>query len=1037
MADNLRLRVVLDMAERVVAPLKKINAASQETANALKGAKDKLKELEKAHSDAKGFQRTSAALRSNQRELTQAQAKAAQYGAALQEQRERHANITASLRAAKHGYNQITTAYQDGKIKGAEYTRQIELARITLLRSQQAHEKSLASVNRYKAQVKNAGERVAGLNQSIAGGTERLAGYKMRLEAAGISTERLAAQKRGLKSQMDAANTAIDAQKQKLQALGRVQDLRAKLAERHGQAMMRLAKWGGAGALMQMGGQKVNSAMTKPVQTYADAEEAQTQLRISFMQKDGSVAPEYQQILDKAKELGNRLPGTTADFIRMMTVLRQEGMSAKAVLGGLGDAAANLGVLLGTGPEEAATKMAKMQDSLRATEDEMGKVADLMQRAKYLGADMDFMQSAIGNAAPVMDVMKIQGAQAMQTIAPMAVMMNQAGMEDGGSVGNAVRKIYDRAMNSKKVGKANRELENAGAGFKLDFTDGRGEFGGLENLFDQLAKLRKLSTTDRGMVINALWGDDAETTRVLSKWIDSNLDGYRQTVEKMQAQADLQQRVNEQLGTLKNVTDAAAGSYSNLLTELGASIAPELKAIITWLGEMAVGMGGWARENPKTTRAIMLTVAALGVLLTVAGAITMAIVAVLGPMTAARFLLGKWALGLLASRAAATGAASSMGLLARAFSLVKPAVMGAGRAVLWLGRALLATPWGRVLSLLAFSATMVYNNWEGIKGGLVAIWDGITGRISEAISGGVGSWLALLLDFSPIGILHSVMAFGLDALGIELPARFSTLGGNLIRGLVGGITRALGWLNDTAAGLWNGLVSTAASVWGRITESISGLIDGGVAAWAARLLNFSPLGILWAGITAALTALGISVPAQFHSLGGFVVDGLIGGITSRAAALRDAVTGIASSAAEWFKEKLGIASPSRVFMEYGGWISEGAALGMQGGAGAVRTAALAVAAAAALPMQAAAARSAAGVAVGTPGAALRMDTRPPLAMPAAQAAQPAAGGGTYNITINAAPGMDEKALARAVAAEVQRIERAKRSRVLSAMSDID
>ena len=39
--------------------------------------------------------------------------------------------------------------------------------------------------------------------------------------------------------------------------------------------------------------------------------------------------------------------------------------------------------------------------------------------------------------------------------------------------------------------------------------------------------------------------------------------------------------------------------------------------------------------------------------------------------------------------------------------------------------------------------------------------------------------------------------------------------------------------------------------------------------------------------------------------------------------------------------------------------------------------------------------------------------------------------------ILAAPGMDEKALARAVAAELDRRERAKRSRVLSAMSDID
>ena len=947
MADNLRLRVVLDMAERVVAPLKKINAASQETANALKGAKDKLKELEKAHSDAKGFQRTSAALRSNQRELTQAQAKAAQYGAALQEQRERHANITASLRAAKHGYNQITTAYQDGKIQGAEYTRQIELARITLLRSQQAHEKSLASVNRYKAQVKNAGERVAGLNQSIAGGTERLAGYKMRLEAAGISTERLAAQKRGLKSQMDAANTAIDAQKQKLQALGRVQDLRAKLAERHGQAMMRLAKWGGAGALMQMGGQKVNSAMTKPVQAYADAEEAQTQLRISFMQKDGSVAPEYQQILDKAKELGNRLPGTTADFIRMMTVLRQEGMSAKAVLGGLGDAAANLGVLLGTGPEEAATKMAKMQDSLRATEDEMGKVADLMQRAKYLGADMDFMQSAIGNAAPVMDVMKIQGAQAMQTIAPMAVMMNQAGMEDGGSVGNAVRKIYDRAMNSKKVGKANRELENAGAGFKLDFTDGRGEFGGLENLFDQLAKLRKLSTTDRGMVINALWGDDAETTRVLSKWIDSNLDGYRQTVEKMQAQADLQQRVNEQLGTLKNVADAAAGSYSNLLTELGASIAPELKAIITWLGEMAVGMGRWARENPKTTRAIMLTVAALGVLLTVAGAITMAIVAVLGPMTAARFLLGKWALGLLASRAAATGAASSMGLLARMWTALGSALTKVG-------------PW------------------------LVRMGPWLAGA-----SNGAWAWGAKLATAVPV-----VLRFGLALM------RLVPVWGWLA-------TAAMMWFQN-----WEGIKGGWLLLWEDLSQSASNSIRGLVQ------------GLGW-------------LKGQFFAIGGNLMEGMAGGIVAGVGAVANAINGVAESTMAWFREKLGIASPSKVFMQYGGWISEGAALGMQGGAGAVRTAALAVAAAAALPMQAAAAPSAAGVAVGTPGAALRMDTRPPLAMPAAQAAQPAAGGGTYNITINAAPGMDEKALARAVAAELDRRERAKRSRVLSAMSDID
>lgn len=45
MADQLRLRVVLDMAERVLAPMKRISGASGETARALKAARDRLKEL--------------------------------------------------------------------------------------------------------------------------------------------------------------------------------------------------------------------------------------------------------------------------------------------------------------------------------------------------------------------------------------------------------------------------------------------------------------------------------------------------------------------------------------------------------------------------------------------------------------------------------------------------------------------------------------------------------------------------------------------------------------------------------------------------------------------------------------------------------------------------------------------------------------------------------------------------------------------------------------------------------------------------------
>lgn len=156
------------------------------------------------------------------------------------------------------------------------------------------------------------------------------------------------------------------------------------------------------------------------------------------------------------------------------------------------------------------------------------------------------------------------------------------------------------------------------------------------------------------------------------------------------------------------------------------------------------------------------------------------------------------------------------------------------------------------------------------------------------------------------------------------------------------------------------------------------------------------------------------------------MSGLVNGISSRLAAVREVVVGAADAVGAWFREKLGIASPSKVFMQYGGWISEGAALGIAGGQGAVRSAALAMATAATATMPLAA-----------DAAALRIDTRAPLS--AAGPTAPAGGGGgnVYTITINPGPGADVQAIARAVAAELDRRERAGRSRVLSSLHDID
>jgi len=177
-------------------------------------------------------------------------------------------------------------------------------------------------------------------------------------------------------------------------------------------------------------------------------------------------------------------------------------------------------------------------------------------------------------------------------------------------------------------------------------------------------------------------------------------------------------------------------------------------------------------------------------------------------------------------------------------------------------------------------------------------------------------------------------------------------------------------------------------------------------------------GSLWANIKAGLGNLWES----FKQFGGMLMDGLIGGITNRLAAVKTAIVNVAENTVGWFKEKLGIRSPSRVFMQNGHFLGEGAAIGIRRSTDMVRKASVGMAAAATIGM--------AGAAEGP-----RIDQRPPLQ--AGQRAPIVIQGDTITIPITAAPGTDPQALARAISAELDKRDRAKAARRRSALGDVN
>lgn len=907
MANDLKLQVLLNAIDRASGPLKAIDKGSIGAARALKNARDRLKELNAQQKDVSAWRTQRAAAEQTETALTSARDKVR----ALSQQFAATGVPTEAL--AKD----FRTAVREAQ------------------RLKEQHQQQ----------------------------SEQLQTLRSKLYSAGISTKDLSTHERQLREQIGATNTTISEQGKRLVALNaqqkRMAAERAKLAKTQGLASD-MAVNGAAGLGV---GYAASRPLAKIVGAFAPNEDSATQLKVSMMDNTGKVAEDYQKITDLATQLGDRLPGSTADFQNMMTMLRRQGISAQSILGGTGEAAAYLGVQLKMPAEAAAEFAAKMQDATQTSEKDMMSLMDTIQRGVYAGVDPDNMLQGFSKIAPVMDTIKKNGLDAAKELAPLLIMMDQMSME-GGAAGNAFRKVFQAGLDKEKVGKANDLAKSSGKDVSFKFTDDNGNFAGLENLYAQVEKLKAFNDEDRKAITKQLFGNDAETMIVLDMMRTKGLAGYQEVQEKLQQQADLRQRVNEQLRTLTNVIDAAEGSFTNALAEFGAAIAPELKELIDSLGAMANKVGAWARENPKLAGGLVKVVALIAGLSFVFGGLAIGMASLLGPFAVIRYgmaMFGKEGAGTQRSMQklfpTITGLArNALPMLGQGLrtlaSTLSGALVTALRTVsiaLWgLATNPVALAIGAVVAVLAGAAYLIYSNWDAVKLYFSNAWT----EIKAGFSGGIGGILNTLANFSPIGLIYQAFAGVLSYLGVDLPSRFTEFGNMLVNGLVNGLLAGLGQI-------------------------------------------------------------------------------------------KNAVSSVADSAINMFKEKLGIHSPSRVFTALGGFTMAGLTQGLQSGQdgplGAITDMGKQVVSAGQRALGAVAGPLGAIALPQLPtGAAasssVSIDNRAPIS-PAPAAAYDSHD--TYEINIHTTPGMDERAIARAVRAELARVSSEKSARQRSKLSDLE
>lgn len=465
----------------------------------------------------------------------------------------------------------------------------------------------------------------------------------------------------------------------------------------------------------------MGAGLKETISAFADLENASVRLKTVMMGADGTVGA-FQQVNDLAVKLGNRMPGTTADFLNMMSTLKAFNITDASILGGVGEAAANLAVLLKMPPEQAAEFAAKMKEATGTADRDMLGLMDTIQRLNFMGINSTEMMYSFARSAGALKVFKIQGLEASRALAPVFAMLIKGGLS-GETVGTGFASMLTQFADNKKLGKANAML--AGSGIKLDLFGKDGNLKSMRDLVAEFDKLKSLDPRQLNAVIKELTGG-GQDMQMLATIVNNGIEGYDKTVADMEKQANLTKRVNAQLGTLANLWEAASGTFTNALAAFAETFAPELKTMTEWFGKLSEGVFNFTKSHPLLSKWLGLaiigfTLGSLGI-----GGFALVLSGVL------RYISLMMSIG--------PSLVSLFGMMGSVAKFSGGVLMWLGRAVLFVGRAFMLNPIGLAITAIALGAYLIYKNWDTLKKWFTSFFSWV-GEKAGAMQRMLPSWM--------------------------------------------------------------------------------------------------------------------------------------------------------------------------------------------------------------------------------------------------------------------------------------------------------
>jgi TP901 family phage tail tape measure protein len=314
---------------------------------------------------------------------------------------------------------------------------------------------------------------------------------------------------------------------------------------------------------------------------------------------------QIKRIMAMATELGNQLQGNTGDYVDMFTAMNKAGIDAETTMNGAGKAAAYLANVTGAIRNGQAPQLAedlgmygkmfdlqgqeyiKAVNTFSAVKDRFNlNSGDLIESSKY------FFSTAKGT-------LNLRGFEGSQETSKLFAFVKRYAGREGSEAGTSLDAVITQFIAHRD--KAVKALEKD-KGIKLELFDAKGNFQGVENMFAQLEKMKKLNPEERALRLNAIFGEQG--ARIANAMVEQGVAGWRNITTEMNKAVDVQTLINQKMDTYNAKSEALSGSWQNFKATAFTPLMEDSKKFIDYAGKIVTSLQEFAAEHPGLTKTL-------------------------------------------------------------------------------------------------------------------------------------------------------------------------------------------------------------------------------------------------------------------------------------------------------------------------------------------------------------------------------------------------------------------------------------------------